>query len=69
MPRHSVSLAERILGELGEGGVVQMLIGETFWARRFGMLIDKFRHPMNGQLREADLTASPFGRCSPAVRR
>jgi PhnB protein len=45
MPRHSVSLAERILGELGEGGVVQMLIGETFWARRFGMLIDKFGTP------------------------
>jgi PhnB protein len=39
------SEAERIFGELGKGGVIQMPIGETFWARRFGMLIDKFRTP------------------------
>jgi len=37
--------AERIFRELGEGGVVQMPIAETFWARRFGMLIDKFGTP------------------------
>jgi PhnB protein len=37
--------AERIFGELSEGGVVQMPIRETFWARRFGMLIDKFGTP------------------------
>jgi len=37
--------AERIFRELGEGGVVQMPIGETFLARRFGMLIDKFGTP------------------------
>ena len=37
--------AERIFRELGEGGVVQMPIGETFWARRFGVLIDKFGMP------------------------
>ena len=37
--------ADRIFRELGEGGVVQMPIGETFWARRFGMLIDKFGTP------------------------
>jgi PhnB protein len=34
--------AERVFSELGEGGVVQMPIGETFWARRFGMLVDRF---------------------------
>ena len=37
--------AERIFGELGGGGIVQVPIGETFWARRFGMLIDKFGTP------------------------
>jgi PhnB protein len=37
--------AERIFRELGEGGVVQVSIGETFWARRFGMLIDQFGTP------------------------
>ena len=39
------SEAERIFRELAEDGVVQMPIGETFWARRFGMLIDKFGTP------------------------
>jgi PhnB protein len=37
--------AERIFSELGEGGKVQMPIGETFWAKRFGMLIDKYGVP------------------------
>ncbi|MGH8338135.1 MAG: VOC family protein [Gammaproteobacteria bacterium] len=37
--------AERVFRELSKGGVVQMPIGETFWARRFGMLIDKFSTP------------------------
>ena len=37
--------AERIFRELGEGGVVMMPIAETFWARLFGMLIDKFGIP------------------------
>jgi PhnB protein len=37
--------AERIFRALGEGGVVQMPLGETFWAHRFGMLIDKFGIP------------------------
>ena len=37
--------AERIFRKLGEVGVVRMPIAETFWARRFGMLIDKFGIP------------------------
>jgi PhnB protein len=37
--------AERIFRELSDGGKVQMPIGETFWARRFGMLIDKYGIP------------------------
>ena len=37
--------AERVFGELAEGGVIRMPIGETFWARRFGMLVDKFGTP------------------------
>ena len=37
--------AERIFRELGEGGVVQMPMAETLWARRFGMLVDKFGTP------------------------
>lgn len=37
--------AERIFSELSEGGTVIMPIGETFWARRFGMVTDKFGTP------------------------
>lgn len=34
--------AERIFAALGEGGTITMPIGETFWAERFGMLVDRF---------------------------
>ena len=37
--------ADRIFKELSDGAKVMMPIGETFWARRFGMLIDKFGTP------------------------
>src|ERR1700683_2120039 len=42
--------AERVFRELGESGVVQVPIGETFWACRFGMLIDKFGTPSDHPL-------------------
>jgi PhnB protein len=37
--------AERIFRDLAKGGTVKMPIAETFWAARFGMLIDKFGIP------------------------
>jgi PhnB protein len=37
--------AERIFHALSENGAVQMPIQETFWARRFGMLVDQFGTP------------------------
>lgn len=37
--------AERIFKELAEGGTVNMPIGETFWAQRFGMVTDRFGTP------------------------
>jgi PhnB protein len=37
--------AERIFTTLSEGGSVQMPIQQTFWAARFGMLVDKFAIP------------------------
>ncbi len=38
----AVEEAERVFDELAEGGTVIMPIGETFWAKRFGMLKDRF---------------------------
>ena len=37
--------AERVFGALAEGGTVQMPIGPTFWASRFGMCTDRFGTP------------------------
>jgi PhnB protein len=37
--------AERIYAALSEGGTVHMPLGQTFWARRFGMFIDRFGTP------------------------
>lgn len=34
--------AERIFKALGEGGKINMPLGETFFAHAFGMLVDKF---------------------------
>ena len=37
--------ADRIFTALAENGTVTMPIQETFWAQRFGMLIDQFGTP------------------------
>ncbi len=47
-----VEEADRIFGELAQGGTVVMPMQETFWAKRFGMLTDRFGVPwmVNGAL-------------------
>jgi PhnB protein len=37
--------AERIFRALTEKGSVRMPLGKTFWAQRFGMLVDRFGIP------------------------
>jgi PhnB protein len=37
--------AERVFSDLSAGGTVQMPLQETFWAARFGMLVDQFGIP------------------------
>lgn len=39
------SEADRIFHGLAEGGTVHMAIQETFWAKRFGMVMDRFGTP------------------------
>ena len=41
----STTEAERIFHELGKGGTVAVPLEKTFWAARFGMLIDRFGIP------------------------
>ncbi|MGY6564452.1 MAG: VOC family protein [Halomonadaceae bacterium] len=38
----SVEQAEKLFNALADNGNVQMPLEETFWAHRFGMLVDKF---------------------------
>jgi len=40
-----VAEAERIFSALAEDGTVHMPLQETFWAIRFGMLVDRFGIP------------------------
>lgn len=42
---NSVAEAERLFHSLAENGKVQMPLQETFWAARFGMLVDRFGIP------------------------
>jgi len=37
--------AERVFKALAENGTVQMPLQQTFWAARFGMLVDRFGTP------------------------
>lgn len=37
--------AERIFNELAENGTVQMPLQQTFWSKKFGMLVDRFGIP------------------------
>jgi PhnB protein len=37
--------ADRIFAALAKDGTVRMPIQETFWATRFGMLVDRFGTP------------------------
>jgi PhnB protein len=41
----STAVAERIFHELTEGGRVVLPLEKTFWAARFGMLVDRFGIP------------------------
>jgi PhnB protein len=41
----NVAEAERVFQALSEKGTVQMPLAETFWALRFGMLVDQFGIP------------------------
>jgi PhnB protein len=42
LPVPDVAQAERLFAALGNGGQVQMPIGETFFSPRFGMVADRF---------------------------
>jgi PhnB protein len=48
----TVEQAQRVFGALSEGGTVTMPMQPAFWARSWGMLVDRFGTPwiVNGEL-------------------
>jgi PhnB protein len=50
--------AERIFAALSEGAAVNMALGETFWAHRFGMLTDRFGIPWMVNVERAGVQAA-----------
>ena len=51
---NSTADAERIFSELAENGKVLMPLEKTFWAARFGMLVDRFGIPWLINCEESD---------------
>ena len=49
-----LDLAERVFEALAHGGTIEMPMGETFWAPRFGVTVDRFGTPwmVNGEAAE-----------------
>ena len=60
--------AERIFRELSQGGSVTMPIEKTFWAERFGMLVDRFSIPWMVNC-EGAVEGSPRQRAKAAGKR
>jgi PhnB protein len=50
----SAAAAERIFNELAEGGRIVLPLEKTFWAARFGMLVDRFGIPWLINCEESD---------------
>jgi len=50
----SVDAAESMFNKLAQGGQVTMPFGPTFWAKKFGMLVDKYGVAwiINGELQQ-----------------
>jgi PhnB protein len=46
--------AERVFGDLAGGGKIVMALEKTFWAERFGMVVDRFGIPWLINCEESD---------------
>jgi PhnB protein len=51
--------AERVFNALSKGGKVQMPLQQTFWALRFGMLVDQFGIPWMVNCEQPQATTRP----------
>ena len=51
--------AERLFGELARQGKIVMPLERTFWAARFGMVVDRFGIPWTINCEESEPAAKP----------
>ncbi len=58
LPMDDASAAERVFHELAEGGTIKVPLQETFWASRFGVLVDRFGIPWTVNCERVDKTTS-----------
>jgi PhnB protein len=60
--------AERVFQALADGGSVQMPIQETFWAKRWGMVVDRFGIPWMINCEKARIEFEKMETCGAAAR-
>ena len=55
----SVEKAQQVFDALAEGGTMTMPFSDTFWAKKFGMVKDRFgcRWIVNGEMTDIHLAA------------
>jgi PhnB protein len=63
----TVEEAQRVFGELSDGGTVQMPLQQTFWAEAFGMLVDRFGTPWMVNVNAPGQDAGSAGKVRPAT--
>ncbi len=61
--------AERVFQALSEGGHVQMPIQETFWAHRFGSVVDRFGIPWMVNCEKARIELEKMPSCQASSAR
>jgi PhnB protein len=59
--------AERVFGALADGGNVTMPMQETFWARRFGMVVDRYGIPWMVNCEKARMELEKMMDCQAAA--
>ena len=60
--------AERIFGALADSGQVKMPIQETFWAKRYGQVVDRFGIPWMVNCEKARIELEKMPECEAAAR-
>jgi len=61
--------AERVYAALADGGKVSMPIAETFWAKRFGMVTDRFGTPWMVNCEKAAMDLTEMEDCTAGAAR